>query len=59
MNTPDLNTQDAIVPEEDTLQIVGSEEDLVKDEEKLSQVDLVERADENEAKLVTVKSAKP
>ena len=59
MNTPDLNTQDAIVPEEDTLQIVGSEEDLVKDEEKLSQVDLVERADENVAKLVTVKSAKP
>ena len=59
MNTPDLNTQDAIVPEQDTLQIVGSEEDLVKDEEKLSQVDLVERADENVAKLVTVKSAKP
>ena len=59
MNTPDLNTQDAIVPEEDTLQIVGSEEDLVKDEEKLSQVDLVERADENVAKSVTVKSAKP
>ena len=59
MNTPDLNTQDAIVPEEDTLQIVGSEEDLVKDEEKLSQVNLVERADENVAKLVTVNSAKP
>lgn len=59
MNTPDLNTQDAIVPEQDTLQIVGSEEDLVKDEEKLSQVDLVKRADENVAKSVTVKSAKP
>ena len=59
MNTPDLNTQDAIVPEQDNLQIVGSEEDLVKDEEKLSQVDLVKRADENVAKSVTVKSAKP
>ena len=59
MNTADLNTQDAIVPEQDTLQIVGSEEDLVKDEEKLSQVDLVKRADENIAKSVTVKSAKP
>ena len=59
MNTADLNTQDAIVPEQDTLQIVGSEEDLVKDKEKLSQVDLVKRADENVAKSVTVKSAKP